>query len=60
MPWHYQLRRLVDTAMYLAVASLLLYPGLVLVQADLINSQILFPVLIVIFLVSSPPKWMRH
>ncbi len=60
MPWHYQLRRFVDTAMYLSVAGLLLYPGLVLVQADLINSRILFPALIVIFLFSSPPKWMRH
>jgi hypothetical protein len=60
MPWHYQLQRFLSIAMYFAVAGLLLYPGLVLVQADLINSRILFPAVIVAFLFSSPPRWMRQ
>ena len=60
MVWQPHLRRLLSVAVYVAVAVLLLYPGLVLAQLDLINSKILFPVLALMFLLSSPAALMRH
>jgi len=60
MIWQHHLRRLLSVAVYLAVATLLLYPGLVLAQLDLINSRILFPVLALTFLLSSPAALTRQ
>jgi hypothetical protein len=53
-------RRVFSVSIYLAVAALLLYPGLILIQLDLVNSRIMFPALALIFLISSPPSLMRR
>jgi hypothetical protein len=60
MVWQRHLRRLLSVAVYLAVATLLMYPGLILAQLDLINSRLLFPVLALTFLLSSPAALTRQ
>jgi hypothetical protein len=60
MTWKFHFRRVFSVAVYLAVAVLLLYPGLVLVQLDLVNSDYMFLGLSLIFLMSSPPALMRR
>ena len=59
MDWKYKLRRGIAGLAYLALGLVVLYVGLILVRQDLIDSRILFPSLLLAFLVSSPSNLIR-
>lgn len=59
MDWKYRLRRGIAGLAYLALGLAVLYVGFILVRQDLIDSRILFPSLLLAFLVSSPKNLIR-
>jgi hypothetical protein len=60
MDWKYRLRRGIAGLAYLALGLAVLYVGFILVRQDLIDSRILFPSLLLAFLVSSPSSLARR